>query len=103
MGQPAGYMEGVLEKFYEQIIDIAGKDNNTLLLNYNIGLSEMMRRLGGFTGITMNDEDEAKIAERGKYNAKYPGVVFTEENVSGDNRQPGRLTGLYEEINELAA
>jgi len=96
------YMTFVLEKFYNTIIEMATTDARTLLVNYNEGLSTMMQRITRFTGIQSGAEEEARIAERSLFHAKYPGEKFVEKNVAwNDNPRLDILTDLYGRIDML--
>lgn len=96
---PDNYMAYVLEQFYKYIIEIAANDKRSILLNYNEGLTAMMQRISGFTGIALSAEEQAMIAERSKYHAKHPGKQFVEQNVGAvEHPLMGVLVGLYKGI-----
>ncbi len=99
---PDNYMALVLEKFFNCIIEIATNDKHTLLLNYNQGLNEMMKRIAAFIGQDLNAEEKAMIDERSKYHAKRPEKKFVEMNNSEfDHPMLEKLKGLYEEIEQI--
>ena len=99
---PDDYMAAVLEQFYKAIIEKATTDGRTLLLNYNQGLTEMMRQISGFTGTPMDEHENLQIAERARYHGKYPGEKFVERNTTSDRYDGTQLlSGLYNQIETL--
>lgn len=73
-----GYMARVIERYLSLFIEISGNDERTLLVNYNDGMMKVMEQMAEFVGIDISNE-HAQMEERCRYNAKYPGEVFKEE------------------------
>jgi len=100
---PAVYMQEVLKKYYEAIIEIARSNSNVLLLNYNEGLPAQMEQLTAATRINMDEAYKAAIAARSQYHAKYQHEVFVEKNTENliDARALDGLQILYYQIEEM--
>lgn len=100
---PDVYMQLVLEKYYRAIIDIFNNDQQTLLLNYNQGLVGMMQEIAAFTGMPLSAGYMEAIADRGRYNAKYPKEKFAERNTESitDKAALETLEQQYGEIDKL--
>jgi len=100
---PDDYMSLILEKYSEVIIEIAGKDQNCLLTNYNEGISNIMQKIARFVGIEFNDSDTKIFSERSRYHAKKGSEIFVETYPSQPIASPnlGNLKNLYSQIEKL--
>lgn len=98
---PDDYMKVVLQKFYEQIIDIADADQDVLLLNYGCGPQQMMNDLLQFVDISISPAEKARIADRCSYDAKHPEQSFTEKNKAPHHLDTELLLDLYHRIERL--
>jgi hypothetical protein len=74
------YMGQVLHSYFEKMIDIATRDANSVLINYNEGAIAGMKKIAAATGIACSRQQEQLIEQRAGFHAKYPGQVFKEEN-----------------------
>lgn len=98
------YMGHILNSYFEQMIAIAGKDPNSVLINYNEGALAGMQKIVAATGIPFDDGYKTAVEERAGYHAKYPGQVFAEENT--DKKIPGFLqpvSELYDRLEQIRA
>jgi hypothetical protein len=76
------YMAKVLECYFTHMQAIATTDSNTLLVNYNEPLMEMMERVAAFAGVVVSEEEKAAMQQRSHFHAKHPGQVFNEPKVA---------------------
>lgn len=67
-------LERVLQKFYE----VAKKDTNTLLVNYNEGILPIVKKIAANSNVLLSDNMLLQMNDRSRYHAKYPGQVFSE-------------------------
>ena len=72
------YMARVIERYLTLFLEISENDERSLLVNYHDGMLQVVEKMAAFTGIDISD-DHAKMAERCRFNAKYPDQVFTEQ------------------------
>jgi hypothetical protein len=74
-----GYIAKVLEYYYSQFLEIAEKDDRSMLLNYSQGAIGMVRRLADFLHIGLDETEIAEMEIRSRFHAKYPDQGFAEE------------------------
>jgi hypothetical protein len=100
---PDEFMQFVLNRYFEKIIEIAGKDKQALLLNYNEGVADWMKKTGNFINMPVGAAYQQAIAERAVYNAKYPGDKFKEVIPEATIDNPGiqYLMDLYRQADKL--
>lgn len=90
------YMCKVLERYFTIMLEIADRDPDVLLVNYNEPVLSIMQRIAGVTGISIDDAMLQLMQERSRYHAKYPDQVFKEpvaEDELPDALEP--VMGLY--------
>jgi len=73
------YMVKVMESYFNMYLEIADKDELSLLLNYNEGIIPIVDQIARFSNITISEADLNKMQQRSGYHSKHPGKVFTEE------------------------
>ena len=93
------YMAHVLHSYFDQMIAIAGKDPNSLLINYQEGALAGMKKIVSATGIPFDNNYETAIEERAGYHAKYPEQVFAEEQATEET--PGFLQPVMQLYDQL--
>src|SRR6202012_4903817 len=70
------YLANVLERYLQQYVEITATDNNCLLLNYNEGPMQMIKKIGLFTNISFSREALHNMEERSRYHSKRPDEPF---------------------------
>jgi len=93
---PDTYLAGVLERYFEKCLEIAARDNNFLLLNYNEGPLAMVKKIAPAANIRLTAQDIANMEERSRYHSKKPGKRFSEEAVTEIPACLKRAMELYE-------
>jgi aspartyl/asparaginyl beta-hydroxylase len=78
------YMASVLEKYYAQLIAIAGSDKNCLLLNYNEGAMQLTDKTLQFARIEIGEAERQDMLTRSTFNAKNGQEVFAAEKKDDD-------------------
>lgn len=74
---PNAYMAAVLEQYYKQMQLIIANDSNAHLLNYNEGFNNIIEKVYKIIAAPLTDELKHQVAERCRFNAKYPTQSFT--------------------------
>jgi len=95
------YTANVLERYLGRYLEIAQKDKNTLLLNYNQGPIPMVQDIAAFTQTPISDDILLKMKERSGYHSKHPNQLFTEEQTTNIPGFLTKATSLYRQIEEL--
>jgi hypothetical protein len=93
------YMAKVLEHYFILMREIATTDVNTMLVNYQEPVMEVMQRIAALTGITITEAEALLMEERSRFHAKYPGQVFEEPKIIED--LPGYLLRAMELYQQL--
>ena len=73
------YMGKVLERYFETYLEIADQDSNFLLLNYEEGVPELLKKTVSTCGIILDQQTEEAILQRSGYHSKHPDKVFLGE------------------------
>lgn len=76
------YMAKVLEHYFILMQEIVTTDTNTMLVNYQEPVMEVMQRIAAFTGITIPETEALLMEQRSHYHAKHPGQVFKEPKIT---------------------
>ena len=76
------YLAGVLERYLVKCIQVAESDDNFLLVNYNEGPMQMIKKIAAFSNINLTDADLQTMEERSLYHSKKPGQLFNEDRVT---------------------
>jgi hypothetical protein len=97
------YIALVLERYLGVILEIAQKDQNVLLINYNQGIVEIMQKIAGITKIELTAGDFEMFLERSRYHSKDLKEIFTEQSSAAHMAAPNLVTliSLYNQIEEL--
>jgi hypothetical protein len=73
------YMAAVIEAYLKKGLALAEADHNYLLLNYEEGPMQMIRKMAAFANIPLSTEELAIMEERSQFHSKNPGQRFSEE------------------------
>jgi hypothetical protein len=92
------YFAKVMEKMLAAFFHVAGKDKQTLLVNYKEGMLPITKKMADFAGITIQPGIMEQMEERTRYHGKYPEQVFEEEQTAAS---PDFLTGCWEWYHRL--
>lgn len=76
------YFGKVLNYYYLKILEIADKDKNVLLINYNEGVPALVDKFVGFLKIDKDEKINDLFSERQKFHSKHPEKTFIEERTS---------------------
>jgi hypothetical protein len=76
------YLAGVLERYLVKCTQIAETDDNFLLVNYNEGPMQMIKKIAAFANISLSSTDLQTMEERSLYHSKNPGQLFNEERIT---------------------
>lgn len=85
-----GHMAKVLESYFKAFIHLSEHDPLTMLVNYNQGITDMVKNVCDFTGVMLDANDWEQISHRSRFNAKYPQQIFNEV-------QPEDTAPLYQQ------
>lgn len=95
------YMGLVLHKLFQKMNEIAEKDTNCLLVNYNEGIMPIMYRFAEFVNLFFSEKEKAEMQVRSSFHAKYPKQKFEEkmpdEDIPEYLQQAMRLYEILEE------
>ena len=72
------HMANVITKYFEKFLEIIANDPQSLLVNYNDGMMNVMERIAEFTSLPLSDEEYEQMRTRCSYHAKFPDQVFSE-------------------------
>lgn len=98
---PDEYASLVFEKYLTAFEELAAKDKNTLLLNYNEGMECIMDKIAERLGMKWEDEYHTQMRERLKFHSKNPGQKFEEAKIR--ERSPSFLEPAMRAYNRLAS
>jgi hypothetical protein len=90
------YTIKVLEKYLEAYIEIPGKDELSLFLDYREGIIPMINKIAAFTKIEISDDEMAMMESRAQYHSKYPEQIFAEKAARNTGPRFDRAFELYE-------
>lgn len=89
-----GYLIQVLEHYFKLYLEIAEKDENAHLINYNQGILPITDSLAKITDMQFTPNQMEKMAIRANYHSKDPGKKFSEEKVD-------EIPAVFEKVMEL--
>jgi hypothetical protein len=92
------YFCQVLEKILEAFANVYQKDKNTLLVNYNEGMINIVQKMMDFSGLPPGKELLQQMQERSKYHGKYGDQPFATEPPGVSS---GYLDGCWHWYNRL--
>ncbi|MBW4889834.1 sulfotransferase [Mucilaginibacter sp. HMF5004] len=95
------YTAKVLERYLTRYIEIAQKDKNVLLLNYNEGPMDMIQSIARFSKTIISNETFSEMQERSGYHSKRPGQVFAEEKTVNYPEFLSKAINLYKQVDTL--
>jgi hypothetical protein len=75
------YIVKVLEKYFENLLEIKKNDNNTLFLDYISGNLINLDKIESFLGLSFESSIKNKMIERMKFHSKEPNTIFEEIQV----------------------
>jgi len=73
------HLANVLERYLQQYVEITATDNDCLLLNYNEGPMQMIKKISLFTNTPFSREALHQMEERSHYHSKRPDEPFSEK------------------------
>jgi len=92
------YIAAILEKMLEKFLEVAETDDNSLLVNYNEGPLNTVKKIAGFAGLQLDKGEIRAMEERALYHSKKPGELFRKEPAA---EVPESLNGamkLYQKL-----
>lgn len=73
------YIAKVLEKYFEQYLEIIEKDKNTLFINYAAGILNNLDKIEQFLDLKIEPSIKQKMVERTQFHSKRPNTIFEEK------------------------
>ncbi|ASU34278.1 sulfotransferase family protein [Mucilaginibacter xinganensis] len=73
------YLANVLTSYLQKYLEIAANDERCMLINYNEGPMEMIKRVASFSNITISAQALELMEQRSHYHSKKPGEHFRKE------------------------
>ena len=98
------YLARVLESYFTSFLEILKADKLAVPFNYNEGAINIVKKIAGLSGISLNAGDVEAMKVRASFHGKYPGQVFEEPalNVLIPAYQE-RVFELYNEVEIMRA
>lgn len=93
------YVAKVLEKYFEQYLQIIENDKNALFINYSAGILTNLDKIEQFLQLKIEPTIRQKMVERTQFHSKSPNTVFSEpplDDVLPDYQQ--KVYSLYETL-----
>jgi hypothetical protein len=93
------YVAKVLEKYFEQYLQIFENDKNALFVNYSAGILTNLDKIEQFLQLKIEPTIRQKMVERTNFHSKNPNTVFAEpplDDVLPDYQQ--KVYSLYETL-----
>jgi hypothetical protein len=100
---PTAYLNRVLERYFEQYLNILSDDHNTRAINYAWGVRDMVGIFARHAGIELRDGVIAAMKLRMERHSKYPDVAYAGDDW-GKRSSPATdsLEDLYRRVNQAA-
>jgi len=95
---PDDYLAAVLENYLSRSIEIVTDDKLSLLINYNEGPMEIIKKIAAFVNIKISESDRQKMHERSRYHSKKPDEPFNEFDVKTAPLCLTKAVALYNEL-----
>lgn len=96
------YMAKVLEGYLQQIIEIANSDKLSLLVNYNEGAIEIVKKISVHSRISIDENELELMKQRSGFHGKYPEQLFAEPVVNQSiPTYLYRAFDLYDELEKI--
>ncbi|MCU0239264.1 MAG: hypothetical protein MUC29_07470 [Pyrinomonadaceae bacterium] len=93
------FIAKVLERFFEELLQISEFDKNSLFLNYADGVLSNLNKTKDFVKISFSKELDEQIFERSKFHSKNPNTVFTEKPLTDEVPiYQQKVNNLYQKI-----
>ncbi len=92
------YFSKVMEKLLEVFMQVAQKDERSLLVNYREGMLPVVKKMAAFAEVNLSPVMLQQMEERSQYHGKYPGQPFAKEASAGS---PGFLKKCREYYYQL--
>ena len=93
------YIAKVLEKYFEQYLQIIENDKNALFINYSAGILTNLDKIEQFLQLKIEPTVRLKMVERTNFHSKSPNTVFSEpslDDVLPDYQK--KVFMMYEEL-----
>lgn len=92
------HLANVLERYLQQCFEITETDNNCLLLNYNEGTMQMIKKISAFTNISFSPDTLHTMEERSRYHSKRPDEQFSKKALGVIPASLNKAMMLYDEF-----
>ncbi len=95
------YVAKVLEKYFEQYLEIIENDKNTLFVNYAEGILTSFEKIEHFLKLQTEPAIKQKMFERTQFHSKRPNTVFEEKPL--DDEVPDyqkKVFMMYEKLSQ---
>lgn len=96
------YLLRVLEKYFETILAVVAQDPFSLVINYNEGPLNIIKKMATTIGFEIREKELRKMEERTLYHSKNPREIFSEETTG--TRLPRhweRIAGHYQNLEAI--
>ena len=95
-------MTMVLEGYFKQLIKIARQDPLVLLVDYADGIENILQKIAALPGMDLSPVICEQLAERTRFHAKNPGMIYREENLTtAAPAYQETVMELYNALNQL--
>jgi hypothetical protein len=102
--RPIPYLVRVLERYFQQYLQILASDTIVRSFSYHAGVPSMVRQFAQHSGIELSDETITSMQARSARHSKYPDLLFSEGPVA-ESADASLLAvdQLYRQVDSFAA
>jgi hypothetical protein len=95
-GDADDYLDKVLGFYFSSFMKTAAQDKRVLLLNYQVGSMEIIRRVAAHADIAISKVDLELMEVRSRFHSKYPNQTFSETQANPVlSGRLGRARAMY--------